>query len=63
MIEEHAKSFPVPCMECGDRIEIELPEGAETGEAGTTLCRRGHLLLFRYDGVTVRALEVVYEGR
>jgi hypothetical protein len=35
MIEEHAKSFPLPCMECGDRIEIELPEGAETREAGT----------------------------
>ncbi|HEX4441218.1 MAG TPA: hypothetical protein VH854_14165 [Thermoanaerobaculia bacterium] len=60
---DHPKSWPLRCVECGDRVEVELPSDVEVGENGTLLCRRGHLLLFHYDGVTVKALEVVYEGR
>jgi hypothetical protein len=44
-------------------MHVELAADAETGEAGTELCPHGHLVLFRFDGVTVATREVVYEGR
>jgi len=62
-MDDHPGSWPVRCVECGDRVEVELPSDVEAGENGTALCRRGHLLLFHFDGVSLRALEVVYEGR
>ena len=63
MMNAHPTTWPVRCPECGDRILVELPAETEAGEAGTALCRLGHLVLYRYDGVTVSTLEVVYEGR
>jgi hypothetical protein len=63
MKDSYPTTWPLRCPECGDRIEIELGADAETGEAGAQLWRHGHLVLFRFDGVTVATLEVVYEGR
>ena len=60
---DRPKAWALRCVECGDQIEVELPADVEIGENGTTLCRRGHLLLFHFDGAAVKALEVVYEGR
>jgi hypothetical protein len=63
MSDSHPTTWPLRCPDCGDRIQVELAADVETGEAGTQLCPHGHLVLFRYDGVTVSTLEVVYEGR
>jgi hypothetical protein len=63
MNDSFPTTWPLRCPECGDRIEIELAADAETGEAGTQLCRLGHLVLFHFDGLTVSTREVIYEGR
>ncbi len=60
---EHATTWPLKCTQCGDRIRIELPPGTEEGRTGASKCRRGHELLFGFDGVTVRLLEFVGEER
>jgi hypothetical protein len=61
MTNEHPKTWPLKCRECGDRVKIELPADTREGETGTVTCRRGHVLLYGYDGVTVTLLEVVNE--
>ena len=63
MKNDHPTAWPLKCPQCGDRIRIELPADTEEGRTGTAKCRRGHELLFGYDGVTVRLLEFVGEER
>ena len=63
MTQTYPTTWPLKCPECGDRLKIELPADTEEGTTDTVKCRRGHLLLFGYDGVTVTLLEVVNEGR
>jgi len=63
MKNDHPTAWPLKCPQCGDRIKIELPADTEEGRTGTAQCRRGHGLLFGYDGVTVRLLEFVGEER
>lgn len=63
MANQHPESWPLKCPECGDRVKVELPAETEEGETGTAKCRRGHILLFGYDGVTVTLLEVLDEAR
>jgi hypothetical protein len=63
MKNDHPTAWPLKCPQCGDRIKIELPVDTQEGQTGTAQCRRGHELLFGYDGVTVRLLEFVGEER
>ena len=63
MTRTYPTTWPLKCSECGDRVRVELPADTEEGTTDTVKCRRGHLLLFGYDGVTVTLLEVVNEGR
>jgi hypothetical protein len=54
---EYPKSWPLRCPECRDRIQVELAADAPEGTTGSVRCRRGHELLFGYDGVTVVRLD------
>ena len=60
---EYPTTWPLRCTQCGDRIKVELPSNTEEGQTWTTGCRRGHELVFGYDGITVRLLEFVGEER
>lgn len=60
---EHPTTWPLKCTQCGDRIKVELPARTEEGQTGEARCRRGHDLVFGYDGVTVRLLEFVGQAR
>ena len=55
--KEAPKTWPLRCHECGDRIQISLPADTEEGTTGTANCRRGHELLYGFDGVTVVLLD------
>ena len=59
----HPTTWPLKCTQCGDRIRVDLPANTEEGRTGFTKCRRGHELVFGYDGITVRLLEFVGEER
>jgi ribosomal protein S27E len=51
-------SWPLNCPACGDRITVEMPLDREAGFAfGTSTCRRGHTLRYRYDAVSLTRLE------
>jgi hypothetical protein len=60
---QNPTTWPLKCPQCGDRIQVELPPGTEEGRTGEVRCRRGHPLVFGFDGVTVRLLEFVGEER
>jgi hypothetical protein len=51
---ESNESWPLRCGECGDRVLVGIPPARpdEHEPTGTVECRRGHILLFRYAGVT-----------
>lgn len=61
-MSDHPKTWPLKCPECRDRVNVELPADVEEGYTGTVTCRREHVLLYGYDGVTVTLLEVLTEA-
>jgi hypothetical protein len=60
---QDAKAWSLKCSECGDRIGVELPAAFEMGATGTERCHRGHLLLYRYDGVRVSLVDILTVAR
>jgi hypothetical protein len=54
-MSNYADGWAVQCSECGDRVLVAKPpeQDADEEPTGTAECRRGHILLFRFDGVTV----------
>jgi hypothetical protein len=59
---DYPKSWPLKCPECRDRVQVELPPETPEGATGTAPCRRGHVLVYGYDGVTVMLIEVATES-
>jgi len=57
MMGDLTKTWPLKCHRCGDRVTLELPADTEEGATGTAPCRRGHGLIYGYDGVTVVLLD------
>jgi len=58
MAQERPRSWPLSCPACGDRIYVEMPADREAGfSLGASTCHRGHILRYRYDGVSLVRLE------
>lgn len=52
-MRDHVERWPLQCGECGDRIFVGRPVREDEEPTGTAECRRGHIVLFRYDGETL----------
>ena len=51
-------SWPLNCPACGDRISVEMPLDRDAGfSLGSSTCRRGHTLRYRYDAVSLTRLD------
>ncbi len=59
MTQGHARTWPLKCPECGDRVRIDMPADVVNGLTGTAKCHRRHTLRFRYEVVTVTLVELL----
>jgi hypothetical protein len=58
MVDQRPASWPLSCPACGDRIDVQMPADREAGfSLGASTCRRGHILRYRYDGVSLTRLD------
>lgn len=56
MIDESPKSYAIRCRRCADSVIIDVPFDVRE-QIGQAECSRGHVTLYRYDGVTVATEE------
>ncbi len=47
------KNWAVRCTRCGERFTIQLPADTKPWHAGSVECSKGHMVVNRFDGVTV----------
>jgi len=56
-VGETWKIWPLRCPECGDQVIVEAPVSDKEPRTGTTECASGHPITYKFDGVTLVAVE------